>query len=421
MRPMRPGIRTTPLSLVLAGLLALCMTAVLIGSDAASAATSTVQVGQRSDGSSGNAYTPASVTIPLGDTVSFIRFAGSHDVFSAVVPAGASAFTSPSPMAAGVAFNVTPTVVGTYTYYCSIHSDPSEATLGSIDANISGGRMVGKIVVTAPVADTTAPTVSGVSGAPNPTAGSGAVTLTATVNDTAPVGATPRVASAEWSKGAAAAAAGSGTAMNAADGSFSGASEGVTANVPIIEAPGTSVTLWVRGRDAAGNWSTPVSTTISVTAPPAGAIQATITVTGGNLTNQAQPILFPGVSLNGSDQTVAGSTAAWRASDARGTGAGWNVTVTSTNFTSSGGSIPVANFKVQLLSVTTVAGNTPPATSPGSFTSLSTASPLKLLSAAAGTGMGSYEYTPEFQLTVPGNAGVGAYTANVTVSVNSGP
>ena len=150
-------------------------------------------------------------------------------------------------------------------------------------------------------------------------------------------------------------------------------------------------------------------------------MQATVSVTGGSLSNTAQSIAFPGVTLTGADQLVVGATAAWQAQDARGTGAGWNVTVTSSNFTGTGGSIAVANFKLRLPSVTTIAGNTAPTPSPASYVALSNATPLKILSAAAATGMGTYGYTPETQLTVPGSTSAGSYTANVSVSINSGP
>lgn len=380
----------------------------------ARAADATVSVG--SSTSPQNVFTPATANISVGDKVNFTRVAGTHDATSNT-GLFAISISSGSPTGSTPVF----ATAGTYYYYCTIHygGATDNATLA---ANLSPSQMVGRIIVAAPVADTTPPTVSGVAATPNPTAGSGAVTLTATINDTAPVGATPSVAGAEWSKGVAAATAGTGAAMTATDLSFNSANEGVTGNVPISEAAGASVTLWVRGRDAAGNWSTTaVSTVVSVTGPPAGAVQASVTVTGGNLGNQAQAISFPGVTLNGLDQTVAGTTApAWVAQDARGSGLGWNVTITSTNFTGSGGSIPVANFKVQLLAVTTLSGNTAPTPSPGSYTALGS-TPLKLLSATGPAGMGSYEYTPQFQLTVPGSAAVGSYTANVTVSVNSGP
>ena len=381
-----------------------------------------MKVGQLNGGTgSAQQYNSASISVVRGDTVRWEWFNGTHDIQSANAPG-----LSPGPRAGfnslGQVYQYTFNTAGTYTYYCDEHAGPGDADLANINQSLADGKMVGKVVVTAPVADTLAPAVSGVAAAPNPTAGSGAVTLTATVTDTAPAGATARVAGAEWSRGASAVAAGTGAAMAASDAAFNSATEGVTANVPISEAAGTSVTLWVRGRDAAGLWSAAVPTLVSVTVPPAGAVQATVTLSGGSLSNVAQSIAFPGVSATGLNQTVAGSTTpAWRAKDARGTAAGWNVTVISSNFSGSGGSILVDNFKVQLTAVTTVAGNTAPAASPASYTALSLATPLKLLSAALNTGMGTYDYTPQFQLTVPGSAVVGSYTANVTVSVNSGP
>lgn len=49
------------------------------------------------------------------------------------------------------------------------------------------------------------------------------------------------------------------------------------------------------------------------------------------LTISTSPITFPGVTLNGTDQTVTGSTSAWQA-DASGQAGGWNVDVSSTDF-----------------------------------------------------------------------------------------
>ena len=49
------------------------------------------------------------------------------------------------------------------------------------------------------------------------------------------------------------------------------------------------------------------------------------------LTISTNPITFPAVTLDGTDQTVTGSTSAWRA-DATGESGGWNVTVASTGF-----------------------------------------------------------------------------------------
>jgi len=161
----------------------------ILGDRLAHAATVTVQVGQKPDGSSGNRYNPPVVNVNSGDAVSFLRFAGTHDAVSAVVPSGASSFASPI-LAAGVPFVVTPTVPGTYTYYCSIHSDPSEATLANIDANIAAGMMVGKVVVSAAATPTSVPAT------PTPITPTPTATTPASATPTPPPSGTPTTPSA---------------------------------------------------------------------------------------------------------------------------------------------------------------------------------------------------------------------------------
>lgn len=385
--------------------------AVILSNTTANAATTTVQVGVTlPGGTSTQRYNAPSVTVAQGDTVTWNLVAGAHDVTSAGAPAFASS-ASPMPASYSVTFNT----AGTYYYYCSIHAGAADATAANVTATDSGGKMVGRVIVAAPVLDTAAPTVSAVT-APANTAGAGSITLTATVTDTVQAGSTdsPTVASAEWAK----AAGGPWNAMAAVDGAFGGSPENVTGNVPITEAVGTVVTLFVRGTDQRGNISASGSTTTTVGAPPAGAVPATISVTAGGLTNTtALSIAFPGITLNGTDQTVAVASTGWNAKDARGTGAGWNVTLTSTPFTGAG-TIAVANFKTQLL-----AANISPAgplSQVLSFQPLSGAA-LKLLNATGAAGMGSFNYAPDFQLTVPASAIAGSYSANVTVSINSGP
>jgi hypothetical protein len=211
--------------------------------------------------------------------------------------------------------------------------------------------------------------------------------------------------------------------MSAADGTFNGSAENVTANVPVGALADGVHTVEVNGTDAAGNVSAWVALAggLNKTPPPAGAVQASVTVQGGNLTNTAQNVAFGSVALSGSDQTVPATAQTWQAKDARGTGDGWNVTVSSTNFTGAG-AIDVANFKMRQLqaAITTVSGNTAPSSLVTTFQSLS-ALPLKVLQATGGAGMGTYDYIPDFQLTVPASAAAGSYTANVTVSINSGP
>ncbi|MCH8920478.1 MAG: hypothetical protein IIA23_07200 [Chloroflexi bacterium] len=134
-------------------------------------------------------------------------------------------------------------------------------------------------------------------------------------------------------------------------------------------------------------------------------------------------ITFPGVTLNGLDQTVTGSTTAWQADGEAGPG-GWNLTVSSTDFSDGGTeSIAVGNFEIRLLdsNIVRVSGSPKlPTSTQTTFAALS-GTPLKIVSAALGDGKGVYNLTPDFQLTVPGETPPGNFTATVTVSVAIGP
>lgn len=111
---------------------------------------------------------------------------------------------------------------------------------GGADNAFGGMLTFVSVSGTPPTGDTTGPVSSGLAYA--------AGTLTATVSDANTGGST--VAAAEYFVDVPG-TAGTGTAMAAADGAFDGVSENVTATVAV--APGTH-TLYLRGRDAAGNW-----------------------------------------------------------------------------------------------------------------------------------------------------------------------
>lgn len=159
---------------------------------------------------------------------------------------------------------------------------------------------------------------------------------------------------------------------------------------------------------------------------------ATVTITGGSLSVTAANVSLGGVTLDGTDQTstsAAGSNN-WSAVDARGTGAGWNLTIDSTDFSDGGTySIDISSadqeFKIQLLdgNITVTAGNTQPASQVTSLTAIpeAPAAALKFASAAVDTGMGTYAINPNFELEVPAETYAGTYTATITVSAVSGP
>jgi hypothetical protein len=141
------------------------------------------------------------------------------------------------------------------------------------------------------------------------------------------------------------------------------------------------------------------------------------------LTITTAAITFPNVTLNGASQTVLDdSTSAWRA-NATGEAGGWKVTVSSTDFgDGSGKTIAVSNFEIRLLDtdIVWVSGGTKPTSTQTTFAALS-GTGLKIASAAAGSGNGVYDMTPDFSLTVPAETYAGDYTATVTVDISVGP
>jgi hypothetical protein len=134
------------------------------------------------------------------------------------------------------------------------------------------------------------------------------------------------------------------------------------------------------------------------------------------------------VTLNGSDQTPT-YTAGLSAQDQTGSGAGWNITITSTQFTTGA---PVHTLVTTASTVTSVAMV---CAGPGTCTNPTNAitypfgvpagagppAAVKMYNAAANTGMGNFTITPTVQVAIPANAFAGTYTSTVTFAIVSGP
>lgn len=157
----------------------------------------------------------------------------------------------------------------------------------------------------------------------------------------------------------------------------------------------------------------------------------TITITGGSLSETIANVTMSGITLDGTDQlsTSASGANSWSATDARGTGAGWNLTILATDFT--GGdplrtidiSTATSEFKIQLLdaNVTVTAGNTKPVSQVTTLTPIPEITALKFLSAASDTGMGTYGIAPNFELEVEASVYAETYTSTITVTAVTGP
>jgi hypothetical protein len=165
-----------------------------------------------------------------------------------------------------------------------------------------------------------------------------------------------------------------------------------------------------------------------VNAPPAA--HAAGGCSGGSLGLAVPGTLdLSGVALTGTDQSTAPASVGLAVSDMTGTGAGWNLTATSTTLTDTAGHTLPATA-TQLVSAT--AGSQPGTCTPAQNT-VSYAAPLvlpagapppppiKVFAAAPGTGLGPGSVTFGVRLVVPASAYAGTYSSTWSLTVASGP
>jgi hypothetical protein len=134
-----------------------------------------------------------------------------------------------------------------------------------------------------------------------------------------------------------------------------------------------------------------------------------------------------GVTLDGQDQTAT-FTIPTTLNDKRGTGDGWNMTITSTRFTKAGGKMLADDASaITTVSSACAAGATCtdptnavgyPLTVPADETSPDA---VKVFNAASDTGMGKFTVTPSVSVSVPANSYAGTYTSTLTLAATSGP
>jgi hypothetical protein len=134
------------------------------------------------------------------------------------------------------------------------------------------------------------------------------------------------------------------------------------------------------------------------------------------------------VTLDGTDQTPT-YTLPMTVNDATGSGTGWNVTVTSTTFSTGGGLPKLLSTSASTVTATSSSCASGTCTNPtnsigyplGVPAGSSPPTAVKLFNAAANTGMGKFTVTPTVQVSIPANTYAGTYTSTVTVAVVSGP
>lgn len=170
----------------------------------------------------------------------------------------------------------------------------------------------------------------------------------------------------------------------------------------------------------------------TVVAPALAADTVTLAITGSGLTASVSDLALPSVAYQNTAHAVTGSMLL-TADDSTGTGAGWNVTIQTSDFvwagTANGGiDIPAAAFALtsaaaptlvagQIVGVAAATGPQVPPTSP--IGTLDT--PRKTLSATAAYGSGTYTQALGVTLSIPAMSRVGAYTATLTTTITSAP
>ena len=174
------------------------------------------------------------------------------------------------------------------------------------------------------------------------------------------------------------------------------------------------------------------STLSAFAAADTGAVITGGTLAGGGLGFAS----FGAITLNGAQQTSTAAFTLANVTDARGTGAGWNVSLNLTPlaeyntgtsaYVPSGKTLAASSIKVTTAPIVSLVDSTSsPATTVtpvATTTALDSGSAVKLLSAAVNGGMGSYSFSNlTATLTVPANAYAKTYKSDATVSLNVAP
>ena len=136
-------------------------------------------------------------------------------------------------------------------------------------------------------------------------------------------------------------------------------------------------------------------------------------------------VTFPSTALNGIDKTTT-ATAAFAPNDQTNSGSGWNVTGTSTTFTTGTRTLPTTATQIIAASAATASQNcslpTKSVTYPVTLPAAATApAAVKIYNAAANTGSGPSTVTLTLVLSIPAKTYTGTYTSTWTFTIASGP
>ena len=161
---------------------------------------------------------------------------------------------------------------------------------------------------------------------------------------------------------------------------------------------------------------------VTATAALASTLTATATVSGTagiSLTVPATASISD--TLDGTDQTASYSPLL-NVVDARGSGAGWNLQISATNFSDGAGHTLAPGSVTAAVQACHAGSSCTAATNSGITLPLAiTGAAAKFFNAAANTGLGKVDVTPTIQVAIPGNSFAGTYTSTVTLAAATGP
>lgn len=160
---------------------------------------------------------------------------------------------------------------------------------------------------------------------------------------------------------------------------------------------------------------------VASSAALAGTLTTTATVTGTagiSLTLPSNPSLSD--TLDGTDQTVSYAPLLG-VIDARGTGGGWNLTVSATTFSDGAGHTLAPGSVASVVSGCHAGSTCTAATNGTTYPITIGATASKFFSSALNTGLGKVDVTPTINVAIPGNAYAGTYTSTVTLAAVAGP
>lgn len=184
---------------------------------------------------------------------------------------------------------------------------------------------------------------------------------------------------------------------------------------------------------------TAVTAALMATASIAHADDSNVTITGDSLALGAITTSdFGGITLDGAAQSTNATMSSFSVTDPRGTGLGWNVTISASSFkeyaigsyVESGRTLGTSRFSMAAATVAKVDATSAdaPTMTAGTYTldadanGDGTSEAVKIASAATGAGMGSYTVTPgQLSLSVPASVYAKTYRSDVTVTLSTGP